>query len=216
MITPSAQKIKDAVETRFNVPRTFVYNRRYIAGTTIWSQHAWGNANDFMVYSDRALGDRIYAYLIAERRKGTLPIGTILWRVKGHFDHLHVEGKPKKTGTPPPTSSATTGDNEMRLPLSLGDKGEDVGDLQIRLNECGFDPGPLDNVYGPKTSAAILKMRKSVGSSATHGNIYNKWAKASLDQIFTKKFGGGNDGLSTAGVSALIKEHANNPDAHHE
>ena len=46
-----------------------------------------------------ATGDQVAAWLTANRaRHGT---GTILWRVKDHFDHVHVEGLPKQRGIPP-------------------------------------------------------------------------------------------------------------------
>lgn len=39
--------------------------------------------------------------------------------------------------------------------LRLGDRGERVADLQRLLRERGFDPGPLDGIFGPLTLAAV-------------------------------------------------------------
>ncbi|KMW56988.1 Cell wall-associated hydrolases (invasion-associated proteins) [Candidatus Rhodobacter oscarellae] len=35
--------------------------------------------------------------------------------------------------------------------------------VQARLKELGFDPGPIDGVRGPKTDAAIVAFKRSVG-----------------------------------------------------
>lgn len=80
--------------------------------------------------------------------------------------------------------------------LREGDRGEDVQALQIFLGRLGFDPGARDGVYGPKTSAAVLAMRKSQGSSATSGARVDSWAFVQLSTAFTKKYAGrdGKDG----------------------
>lgn len=36
-------------------------------------------------------------------------------------------------------------------------------EIQARLAELGFDPGPIDGVRGPKTDAAVVAFKKSVG-----------------------------------------------------
>lgn len=38
--------------------------------------------------------------------------------------------------------------------FKIGYSGPIVMELQIRLKGAGFDPGPIDGVYGPKTEAA--------------------------------------------------------------
>lgn len=50
--------------------------------------HPSGKALDVMVYGDKALGDRIHADLTANRER--LGIRYMLWRVRDHFDHIHV------------------------------------------------------------------------------------------------------------------------------
>lgn len=47
--------------------------------------------------------------------------------------------------------------------LRLGSRGEAVRDLQTRLRELGFDPGPIDGVFGPRTAAAVRAFQESVG-----------------------------------------------------
>lgn len=74
-----------------------ICNCRHIAGSTIWSQHSWCNAED--VHASVATMDAAASWL--ESKRGELPIGTVLWRVRDHFDHIHYEADPKMTGVPP-------------------------------------------------------------------------------------------------------------------
>jgi len=39
--------------------------------------------------------------------------------------------------------------------------------VQLRLDELGFDPGPIDGIRGPKTDAAIVAFKRSIGFKAT-------------------------------------------------
>jgi len=36
-----------------------------------------------------------------------------------------------------------------------------IRDIQKRLNEIGFNSGPVDGIYGPKTKKAIIKFQRS-------------------------------------------------------
>lgn len=59
------------------------------------SCHPNGLAIDFIVGTDKALGDRLFAYVIAHRSQlGATPV--VLWQVAGHFDHVHVSFVPCK------------------------------------------------------------------------------------------------------------------------
>jgi len=51
-------------------------------------------------------------------------------------------------------------DNESR-PLSLGDSGPAVGTLQQKLADLGFDPGGVDNAFGPNTLNALQQFQQS-------------------------------------------------------
>lgn len=161
--------VRRVVEREFPTVRSFgVYNRRYIAGTRQWSQHSWGAAWDIRPpASDRyqvVTGskvfpirrntlDDVYAFLIAQRNRGVTfggrRIGNVLWRVKNHYDHIHVELSPKFTGVPP--LSPPTKDDEMK-----------ILDLQKALNKAGIrdkDGRHLseDGVYGSSTESALVK-----------------------------------------------------------
>lgn len=107
-ITPAMQQIKTAVEARYGsqITNMGVYNRRPIAGTSKWSQHAWGNAWD--IGGSPTTLAAVYNYLAANR--ATLGIGTLCYKHFGpcsaaaHQDHIHVEPAIVKTGTPPESS----------------------------------------------------------------------------------------------------------------
>jgi hypothetical protein len=107
MITEPVRQIQSAVEQHFEIAyqarslwNLGIFNCRKIAGSSSWSQHAWGNAYDIGV-KNLLMGDQVQSYLIQQRQSKRLPIGLILWRVPDHFDHVHVEGIPKMMGTPP-------------------------------------------------------------------------------------------------------------------
>lgn len=39
----------------------------------------------------------------------------------------------------------------------------DISEVQSRLRDLGFDPGPIDGLNGPQTSAAIIAFKRSIG-----------------------------------------------------
>ncbi|MDX1469796.1 MAG: peptidoglycan-binding protein, partial [Acidimicrobiia bacterium] len=46
----------------------------------------------------------------------------------------------------------------MRRPMM---RGEDVAELQSRLNSLGFDSGKVDGIYGPDTAAAVAEFQRN-------------------------------------------------------
>lgn len=93
-----------------------IYNCRPIAGSTSWSQHAWGNAEDFS--DDGVASEVAERWLWANRNR--LPISELIgrrkvwsrarasegWRALSssahqHLDHWHVSAHGLMTGTPP-------------------------------------------------------------------------------------------------------------------
>lgn len=104
--TAEVDAIRAAIEARWSgLSDLGVYNCRRIRGKyasgNAWSQHAWGNAWD--VAANPATLDAIEAWLPASG----LPVGTVL----RYDDHLHVEGQPARTGTPP-CAGGDTGDTD--------------------------------------------------------------------------------------------------------
>jgi hypothetical protein len=104
-VTPPIAKLKADVFKKF--PQAWSggdYVVRKIKDSSTWSQHSWGNALDVMVPS-LEYGDKILAWITVNR--AVYGTGTVLWRQKDHFDHLHIEGLPKQTGTPPGAGGTT-------------------------------------------------------------------------------------------------------------
>lgn len=50
--------------------------------------------------------------------------------------------------------------------VRLGSRGPLVSDLQSRLARLGYDVGPVDGVFGPKTQRAVLAFQRARGLSA--------------------------------------------------
>lgn len=158
--------ISDAIKKQFpHVVSWGKWNRRYISGTTTWSQHAWANAEDIAdgYYNDRYDSpylDQVYAWLIDQKRKGTVfgdgaKIGTVLWKVPAHHDHIHYERYPKLRGTPPlrPPTIDWENNNTMtyeEMQRALVDAGYDLGDY-------GPNGDGVDGKWGPMSHAALVK-----------------------------------------------------------
>ena len=62
---------------------------------------------------------------------------------------------PTGTTPPPPTSNCPT--------LRFGSRGASVTELQILLRNQGFDPGPIDGIFGNKTQSAVIAFQRSRG-----------------------------------------------------
>ncbi len=45
--------------------------------------------------------------------------------------------------------------------LSMGSRGPDVTRLQQLLRNAGFDPGPIDGIFGTRTQAAVIAFQRS-------------------------------------------------------
>lgn len=74
-----------------------IFNCRKISGSTTYSQHAWANAWD--IRGTTSTLEDVARYL--NNNKSRLGIANILWRVPNHYDHVHVDCHPTRTGVPP-------------------------------------------------------------------------------------------------------------------
>ena len=101
--TPAAARCIGVVFGVFGSLPIGVVAVRFIEGTTTWSQHAYGNAVDFMCSGD--LHRRIAFFLDANR--GGLDIAHLLADpyfpspLGNHFNHVHADFLPAWGGTPP-------------------------------------------------------------------------------------------------------------------
>lgn len=117
--TPSIDKVWTAVFgnpewKRKNVVSWGIVNCRNIAGSSTWSQHAWGNGLD--IHASFEVMDDLSKWLATEAKAGKLDIAQILFNQRAwtpsqgwhavnlstpHTDHVHVSGAPMMEGTPP-------------------------------------------------------------------------------------------------------------------
>lgn len=115
--TPAIRQIHGAYFSRFPDHESWgIFNCRPIAGSASWSQHAWGNAEDFS--NDGEASEEAERWLFSNRTE--LPIAELIGRRKiwtsarssegwrplssganQHLDHWHVSGDALSTGTPP-------------------------------------------------------------------------------------------------------------------
>ena len=51
--------------------------------------------------------------------------------------------------------------------IRTGDTGAEVRRLQQVLSDAGFDPGPVDGVFGRSTAAAVSAFQRGVGLPAS-------------------------------------------------
>ena len=70
------------------------------------------------------------------------------------------------TGQPPGQPGPPAGSRNLYLTTPYM-RGEDVRLVQEKLIELGYDPGPLDSVYGPRTSEAVRKFQADEGLPPT-------------------------------------------------
>lgn len=98
MGTPNINSIIEWLRAEYpELPRIQTTNCRRIAGSSTWSQHSWSNAADIFPLS-KEQGDTIHKRLL--KQFGPY-IKVILWQVRNHFDHIHLDTWPTGIGTPP-------------------------------------------------------------------------------------------------------------------
>ena len=166
------------------------FNCRPIAGSTTWSQHSWpgGNARDIFgpdhlpSPTSQALLDVVAAYLRANQQR--FGIKRILWRVKDHYNHIHVDMWPTGYSKPPCGGGVerykysdgrivtASGGNvapegtfeEDTVQINPGESGNYVRVYQQALNAWAvkqavpnWTPLVEDGVYGPNLEAAVTR-----------------------------------------------------------
>lgn len=47
--------------------------------------------------------------------------------------------------------------------MQISDKGAQVKELQLQLAAAGFDPGPVDGIFGPRTRQAVEQLQRCCG-----------------------------------------------------
>ncbi len=64
----------------------------------------------------------------------------------------------------PDTTVSATPKTAFASPLAMGAAGDDVVQLQQRLTDLGFQPGPIDGQFGSGTQQAVWAYKKLVGN----------------------------------------------------
>lgn len=156
------------------------------------TEHHSGLAVDFMLYAggkvDTALGNRIYNYLWTNRAR--LGVRHIIWQqsitstvvdagvrrpmadrgndTANHRDHVHVLffDVPYRPIETKPIIKAWPGTN-----YRIGSKNANVGWIQKRLNALIHAGLKVDNIYGAKTYAAVVRYQKLHKALADDGIV---------------------------------------------
>lgn len=85
----------------------------------------------------------------------------------------------------------------LAVPAEAARSRADVRDWQEKLTLLGYDPGPIDGRFGPKTRSAVRSFQKDAGLSVD--GVVGRRTKAAL-----------NDALETGGVGGVGKPYAAN------
>jgi N-acetylmuramoyl-L-alanine amidase len=83
-------------------------------------------------------------------------------------------------------------------------RGDDVGELQRRLNALGFDAGREDAILGPETETAIRQFQRNAGLTAD--GIFGPETRATLDRL---------DALAGGSVAAVRERESLRRGPHH-
>lgn len=81
-----------------------------------------------------------------------------------------------KTPTPTPVPKPQPINNPTSKPtLRQGDRGDFVKELQTKLNNCGFNVGRADGIFGAGTSMGVIEFQKVMGLSPDGIVGRNSW-----------------------------------------
>jgi peptidoglycan hydrolase-like protein with peptidoglycan-binding domain len=89
--------------------------------------------------------------------------------------------------------------------LKRGSRGEDVRRLQEALKRLGFDPGPIDGIFGPKTEAAVKAFQKKYGLVVDGIVGPQTWAK--INELLNSRSSSSTGSGTTGGTSGSSGAH---------
>lgn len=154
------------------------------------TEHHSGLAVDFMVGSDKALGDAIYNYVWANRVR--LAVHHVIWQqsitstvvepgvrrhmadrggpTKNHMDHVHVyfdNVAYVPPDNPAPAKPASKPGSPAHRMLRNGSRGNDVRSLQNGLNRVfpAYSRLGVDGIFGPRTERVVREFQSRAGLS---------------------------------------------------
>ena len=107
MGTPAANQIESVLSVKFPGMRFGRFNCRAISGSSTYSQHSWNNARD--LYPPLGISypsteytlwlDHVATFLRSNME--SLNIRVLLWQVRNHYNHIHIDFWPQGWETPP-------------------------------------------------------------------------------------------------------------------
>ena len=118
-----------------------------VASTEMYRvRKSWGDATS-----------QLGAYSVLENAIAACKEGYSVFDSKGNVVYQKAQEivKPAPAPTPAPTPSVTV--------LKKGSKGNEVKELQNKLNALGYDCGKADGIFGAKTEAAVKQYQKDTG-----------------------------------------------------
>ena len=107
MSRKAAEQALEVLTLEFPELRAGVWNCRPISGSSTWSQHSWGAALDLYHvdygYSASAAHQAWLTEVVAFIRanESQLSIRTLLFQVRDHYDHAHIDFWPRGYSKPP-------------------------------------------------------------------------------------------------------------------
>jgi peptidoglycan hydrolase-like protein with peptidoglycan-binding domain len=84
------------------------------------------------------------------------------------------------------------------MSLQIGNRGEAVRRLQIRLNQVGFNVGAADGIFGAKTVSGVKTLQRATTLAAT--GVFGVAEETKLRQV-EAKVPTGNKGVEIVGVA---------------
>ena len=87
-------------------------------------------------------------------------------------EDAHRERSPETTGR---ADASNTEGSEADPPSS---QRQQVREIQMYLTALGYEPGPIDGLYGPKTMSAIEAFERDIGVTPTGEATIDLWKKA--------------------------------------
>jgi len=183
--TPPSVQAEAILREHFPGLRFGRYNCRPISGSSIFSQHSWNNALD--IWETVEVLDEVNKFL--GRHLHDLNIRVRLWRVRNHYNHIHIDFWPKGIGVPHcrngqlstyqylsahkthvstliTTFKPETEEEQM---IQRGDRGNAVALYQKALLKWrpGVLPSGADGVFGQETETGVLAYQKAANVERT-------------------------------------------------
>lgn len=138
------------------------YNKRYISGTTTWSNHAWALAVDYNAATNPYSRNGTTDFKVAETRAlcHSLDFMRWGWDYSGKKDAMHFEwiGSPSQAAI---TTQRLLGETVVdSKAFSVGAHGDKVIELELRLNLLGLGNFTPDGGFDATTAKAVLAFQK--------------------------------------------------------